>query len=122
MFDFEQTFTEWDNKMSSWKCGRKVAVNFCTRSNRHRCYIDHHYGESAGGHAESQDTGIQNSLTLLYLTPYDPDQNQAITAFAQTECHERSSALWSYEVYTSTNKMLTIGNNIKSIMVPEGKW
>ena len=72
-FDFELIHTDWDNKMSSWKCGSKVAVNFCTRSNEHKCYTDHNYGESAGGHAESQDTGIDNSLTLLKLIPYDTD-------------------------------------------------
>ena len=60
--------------MSSWKCGKRIAVNFCTRSNSFRCGIDHNFGESAGGYAESQDTGIDNSLTKMILTPYDPDE------------------------------------------------
>jgi len=53
VFDFEQESHAWDNKMSSWKCGRKVAVNFCTRSNGYLCDADRNYGESAGGGAES---------------------------------------------------------------------
>ena len=108
--------------MSSWKCGAKTAVNFCTRSNRLNCFFDHNYGESAGGHAESQDTGIDNSLTLLTLTPYDPDYRQAITVFRETVCHGRSSVLWSDRNYSDTARDITIGNDIHSVMVPEGVW
>ena len=104
--------TDWDNKMSSWKCGANVAVNFCTRKTEFKCYDDHNYGESAGGHAESQDTGINNSLTLLKLTPYDTDALQSITVFADTRCHYRSSVLWSNETYNETKNQLTIENNI----------
>ena len=115
-------FEWWDNKMSSWKCGAKTAVNFCTRANRENCFTDHHYGESAGGHAESQDTGIDNSLTLLTLTPYDPDETQAITVFRETRCHGRSSVLWSDQSYSDTKEQITIEDDIQSIMVPEGEW
>ena len=121
-FNFEQIHTDWDNKMSSWKCGSKVAVNFCTRSNEHKCFEDHNYGESAGGHAESQDTGINNSLTMLKLTPYNPEVLSSITVFNSTKCHKRSSVLWGDVSYEKTDDQLTIGNNIKSVMVPSGKW
>ena len=72
-FDFTKVHTDWDNKMSSWKCGTNTAANFCRFVDDDRCYTDHNYGESAGGNAESQDTGIHNSLTLLKLIPYDTD-------------------------------------------------
>ena len=123
VIDFEQVSHAWDNKMSSWKCGRNTAVKFCTRSNGYRCEDSRHYGESAGGNAESQDTGIDNSLTKMVLTPYDPAVLPAITVFSMTECHGDSAVLWSNVDYSSTTSgegRLTLGNNIKSIMVPEG--
>ena len=102
VFDFEQESQSWDNKMSSWKCGPNVAVKFCTRANGLNCDTSRHYGESAGGNAESQDTGIDNSLTLMELTPYDPAVRQAITVFNKTECHGDSAVLWSDVEYSST--------------------
>ena len=106
--------------MSSWKCGRKTAVKFCTRANGYRCNEDVHYGESAGGGAESQDTGIDNSLTLMQLTPYEPSIRQAITVFDQTECHGHSSVLWKGRDYDDVKNQLNLGENIRSVMVPEG--
>ena len=109
--------------MSSWKCGRKVAVNFCTRSNGYLCDSNRNYGESAGGGAESQDTGIDNSLTRMVLTPYEPSTLQAITVFSETQCHGDSAVLWSDKEYSDTingENRLTLGNNIMSVMLPEG--
>ena len=59
----------------------------------------------------------------MVLTPYDPDVLPAITVFSMTECHGDSAVLWSDVDYSSTTSgegRLTLGNNIKSIMVPEG--
>ena len=72
-----------DNTMSSWKCGAMVAVRFCTQADGSQCQDpgNLHYGESAGGGAASEDTGIHDSLTQIVLMPYNPAERQAITVF-----------------------------------------
>ena len=75
--------TRWDNTMSSWKCGKNVAARFCTQADGSQCQEagNIHYGESAGGEAASEDTGIHDSMTQLVLMPYNPAERQAITVF-----------------------------------------
>ena len=72
-----------DNTMSSWKCGANVAVRFCTQADGSQCQDpgNLHYGESAGGEAASEDTGIHDSLTQIVLMPYNPAESQALTVF-----------------------------------------
>ena len=111
-----------DNKMSSWKCGTDVAVRFCTQADGTKCQQagNIHYGESAGGQAASEDTGIHDSLTQIVLMPYDPAVRKAITVFTDTSCHGHSAVLWDDEVYNHTNDQLTLGNDFMSVMLPSG--
>ena len=104
----------------SWKCGRNTAALFCDEPDGNLCELDINYGESAGGGAESQDTGLNRALSLLTLTHYEPSTNQAITAFELSECHGYSAVLWQNRSYGNTEVSLTTGSNIGSVMVPEG--
>ena len=110
----------WDNRMMSWKCGRNTAALFCAEPDGNLCELDIDYGESAGGGAESQDTGLNRQLSLLTLTHYEPSINQAITVFELSECHGYSAVLWQNREYGNTEVSLTTGSNIGSVMVPEG--
>ena len=51
----------WKKEMMSWKCGRNTAAEFCANPNGNLCEKRSH-GESAGGGAESQDTGLNRKL------------------------------------------------------------
>ena len=111
---------KWDNRMMSWKCGRKTSARFCTEEDGVDCDKNRELGESAGGGAESQDTGNNMDLTHLILTHYEPEQKQAITVFELDHCHGFSSVLWEGEEYNDTAKQLTTRTDIQSVMLPEG--
>ena len=51
----------WNKEMMSWKCGRNTAAEFCANPSGSLCDKRSH-GESAGGGAESQDTGLNRKL------------------------------------------------------------
>lgn len=48
------------NKMSSWKCGSSVRARFCHDRESATQYVSSPVCESAGGSAESQDTGLED--------------------------------------------------------------
>ena len=75
---------------------------------------------SAGGQSANEDTGIHDSLTQLVLMPYNPAERKAITVFTKDGCNGHSAVLWDDEEYNNTEEQLTIGANIRSIMVPSG--
>lgn len=105
--------------MSSWKCGKQVAVKFCRLEDGVDC-DERGNGESAAGYAESQDTGLDNEISSMVLTPYLPEIFRAITVFSETGCHGDSAVLWAGQDYNDTEAQLQTGNNIKSVMFPEG--
>jgi len=105
--------------MSSWKCGKNVAVKFCKLRNGIGCDMIG-FGESAAGYAESQDTGLDNDISHMVLTPYFPNERRAITVFSETECHGDSSVIWADQTYNNTEAQLHTGNKIRSVMFPEG--
>ena len=85
---------DWDNEASSYKCGRRTAIHFCTRPEHEGKCNTFKYAESAAGGSESRDIGIHGSHTVITLTPYDPDVRIAATVYAQTQCHGYSSVIW----------------------------
>lgn len=105
--------------MSSWKCGKKVAVKFCRLEDGVDC-DERGNGESAAGYAESQDTGLDNEISSMVLTPYLPEIFRAITVFSDSDCHGDSAILWAGQNYNDTEAQLHTGNDIKSVMFPEG--
>ena len=64
--------------------------------------------------------GNNRELTLLTLRNYEPATIQAITVFELDQCHGYSARLWEDQVYNDTETQLTLGRNIRSVMVPEG--
>ena len=56
----------------------------------------------------------------MILRNYEPTTIQAITVFELDQCHGYSAVLWEDQVYDDTKNQLTLGKNIRSVMVPEG--
>ena len=56
----------------------------------------------------------------MILRNYEPTTIQAITVFELDQCHGYSAVLWEDQDYFNTEIQLTLGRNIRSVMVPEG--
>ena len=84
---------DWDNWMSSFKCGKNVAARFCRLGGDKECE-DYMYVESAAGGAENQMLGIDNKHTKIVLTPYNPELKFAATVFSKGDCNGHSHIVW----------------------------
>ena len=86
----------WDNKAQSYKCGRSTAIKFCTSQEYEYCDTFPN-SQSAAGYGESKDIEIDLSLTVITLTPYNPDVRIAATVYENTSCQGYSSVIWIEE-------------------------
>ena len=121
-----------NNEARSYKCGRRTAVQFCTRSEHEDKCDTFQYAESAAGGSESQNMGIHGSHTVLRLTPYDPDVRIAATVYQNTSCNGYSSVIWIEEgkigtgdTYSNIHESLVTtpvdpAIGIGSILLPQG--
>ena len=71
--------TSFNDKASSWACGRRVAYDFCKNKTVDNCEGDN--GNSGAGNAHSGQIGNKNSMSTIKLYKYDPSSLAAVTAF-----------------------------------------
>ena len=60
----------FNDKTSSWACGKGVAYDFCKNKSSDNCEGDN--GNSGAGNARSGQIGNDDSLSTIKLFKYDP--------------------------------------------------
>lgn len=77
---------EWfDNRMTSWICGKDIAYVFCDGDANSDCW--NHHGISGAGSAYNTNIRDNDSLTTVKMIDYDPINDKgAVTVFQNGNC------------------------------------
>jgi len=73
----------WNNEMSSWKCGKKVSAHFCFDKAQNCEWSD---SESGAGWSYNSRVGVNDSMSSLILSHYNPDKELRATLFKEPNC------------------------------------
>lgn len=117
----------FNDKMSSWWCGKDIAYDFCNDNPGDDCRNGH--GSSGAGSQRAPSVGGSNDkLTTLYLYEYSQADRAAVTVFEDAGCQGKAGRLYATSDPTSKAYFSTSDleyNNIRndemsSIAVPFG--
>ena len=119
----------WNNKMSSYICGKSVWFDFCIDPNSYKCYNGDRTNNGAGHIRNNAVRHLDNRLSIATLGPYDPREIGAVTLFEQANCAGATGRYyWDPESTDSgtfyNQEDLYYGgmrnNRAESVLVPKG--
>lgn len=126
----------WNDRMSSYYCGRNVWYNMC-RHGPGNCTGEnlnsgagHHRNPDLRGTNNGEGTDFDDTMTYMEMGPYDPSEVGAINLFRFGHCHGRvTRAYYNPEDpvggrYNGEDleALGMITNDITSLMLPKGYW
>lgn len=79
---------DFNDDMSSWHCGKNVEYDFCKNNPDDDCTGDNH--TAGAGSASCHSVGREDSLTTLFMYPYDSIDVGSITLFKGGSCTDNS--------------------------------
>ena len=109
---------------SSWWCGKSVAYKFCNGKAGESCGSF----TSGAGSGRSAKMGRQDQVSSVYLYPYDPDKQGAVTLFENDNCIGLSAAYMApdvmFESYSYPKEDMERkgmpADHASSVMIPYG--
>ena len=117
----------WDNKTSSYVCGKNVWYNFCNDGIGSNCTLYSRFNSGAGHVYNYAIRYLDNAMSSVTLGPYDPRKIGAVTIFEDHDCSGASARFyWDPDskengTYYSVEDMEYAGlrnNSFHSIVVP----
>ena len=117
---------DWNNRMTSWACGKNVSYQFCEGEEDQGC--DGEDGESGGGMARNPRSAKDDELTTLKLRYLDSDLDGYAILFTDADCVGRTGGYKGGETFGDAEEYAQdqLENNnmnnddAESIMVPYG--
>ena len=124
VFNLASAEYDFNDKLSSWSCGKKVSYIFCKDTDPE---CNHDDRESGAGTMVNKEMKHQDWATTLVLENYSPFTLGAVTLFNWSDCKGQSAAFAVKELKTKrywTRKNMETSSmyndDISSLMVPFG--
>ena len=92
---------DFDNKASSGYCGKNVAYDFCDNGPDKTC--DRIEGNRGAGNDRSAQIEFNNSVTSVYLSEYDPQEQPAAILFSDNNCTGRFGRFFAPNEHNISN-------------------
>ena len=114
----------WNNEMSSWKCGKKVSAHFCFDKAQNCEWSD---SESGAGWSYNPRVGVNDSMSSLILSHYNPKKELKATLFKEPNCQGYSYLLeaddnlgHSFTKYQDSYADFIAEGKFASVLLPKG--
>jgi len=120
---------DWDNRTSSYVCGKNVWFDFCNDGIGSNCTGANRFNSGAGHILNYAIRHLDNAMSSAILGPYDPRDIGAVTIFEDGDCSGASARFyWDPDnemngTHYNNEDMMYAGlrnDSMHSLMVPKG--
>ena len=127
--EFHLNTLGWDNRTSSYVCGKNVWYDFCNDGVGSNCTGANRFNSGAGHILNYAIRHLDNASSSVILGPYDPREIGAVTLFEDHDCSGASARFyWDPDsgmngTFYNKEDMLFAGlreNTMNSFVVPKG--
>ena len=127
--DIDVAALGWNNKVSSYYCGKNVWFDFCNGGVGSNCKGSQRFNSGAGHMKNFAIRYLGNQMSSAILGPYDPREVGAVTLFEDEDCSGASARFyWDPEslengTFYNNEDLKYAGmrdNTLSSVMVPKG--
>ena len=84
----------WDNRVSSYYCGKNVWFDFCNDEIGSFCKNPQNFNSGAGHMRNYGIRFLNNHMSSAILGPYDPAEVGAVTLFEDIDCSGASARFY----------------------------